>query len=137
MQSQDHVLKNVYFHYIISNSIFKRNIRGPKNGPFLESILHLFVRPLHISFTLIDCFNVFFQNITRIYFLQLQHFRFGARVSNNLYCYNAFTKYSYHPYNVELISKSPLILLYHNFTSETESNHLIKHVLPNVSPSLY
>ncbi len=48
MQSQDHNLfRNVYFHYIISNTIFKRNIRGPKNGPFLESILHLFVRPLH------------------------------------------------------------------------------------------
>ena len=39
MQSQDHDLfRNVYFHYIISNSIFKWNIRGPKIGPFQESI---------------------------------------------------------------------------------------------------
>ncbi len=49
MQNQDYnLLKNVYFHYIISNTIFTCNIRGPKNGPFLESILHLFVKPLHI-----------------------------------------------------------------------------------------
>ena len=49
MQSQDHDLfRNVYFHYIISNTIFKWNIIGPKIGPILESILHLFVRPLHI-----------------------------------------------------------------------------------------
>ncbi len=50
MLSQDHDLfRNIYFHYIISNTIFKRNVRGPKIGPSLESILHLFVRPLHIS----------------------------------------------------------------------------------------
>ena len=49
MPSQDHDLfRNVYFHYIISNTIFKWNVRGPKIGPFLESILHLFVMPLHI-----------------------------------------------------------------------------------------
>ncbi len=70
-----------------------------------------------------------------MFFVYLQHFRFGARVSNNLYCYNSYIKHAYHPYKVELISESPLILLYHNFTSETESNHLVKHVLPNVSGS--
>ena len=49
MPSQDHdIFRNVYFHYIISNTIFMWNIRGPKNVPFLESILHLFVMPLHV-----------------------------------------------------------------------------------------
>ena len=49
MPSQDHkFLKNIYFHYVISNTIFTWNIKGPKNCPFLESMLHLFVRLLHI-----------------------------------------------------------------------------------------
>ncbi len=49
MPSQDHkFFKNIYFHYVILNTIFTWNIKGPKNGPFLESMLHLFVRPLHI-----------------------------------------------------------------------------------------
>ena len=50
MQSQNRDLfRNVYFHFIISNYIFKWNIRGPENDPFLESMLHLFVRPFHMQ----------------------------------------------------------------------------------------
>ena len=62
MQNQDHDhFRYVYFHYIISNTILMWNIRGPKNGPFLESILHLFVGPLHIC-NLVDYFITCYQS---------------------------------------------------------------------------
>ncbi len=63
MQSQDHdlfqkcILSLHYFKYY-----FQVEHKRSKNGPFLESILHLFVRPFHICSVDLQAIVCFYQN---------------------------------------------------------------------------